>query len=81
MRKSRFTETQIIGTLKEVESGRTGQEVCREHGISEQTLAEGMENHGTAHLAPRGSDARCGFSKGLDPCFPEAFPPWGALLG
>ncbi|MGB5373532.1 MAG: transposase, partial [Polyangiales bacterium] len=38
MRKSRFTESQIIGILKEVESGRTGQEVCREHGISEHTL-------------------------------------------
>ena len=46
MRKSRFTESQIIGILKEVESGRTGQEVCREHGISEQTLYRWKKKYG-----------------------------------
>jgi putative transposase len=37
MRKSRFTETQIVKTLKQVEGGRTVKEVCRELGISEAT--------------------------------------------
>ena len=37
MRKSRFSESQIIGILKEVESGRHVKDVCREHGISEAT--------------------------------------------
>ena len=46
MGKSRFTESQIIGILKEVESGRTGQEVCREHGISEQTLYRWKKKYG-----------------------------------
>lgn len=38
MKRSRYTEEQIIGILKEVEAGATGKEVCRRHGISEQTL-------------------------------------------
>jgi putative transposase len=37
MRKSRFTETQIVNTLKQVEGGRSVKEVCRELVISEAT--------------------------------------------
>ena len=32
MRKSRFTETQIIGMIKEQEAGLIVAEVCRKHG-------------------------------------------------
>jgi putative transposase len=46
MRKSRFKESQIIGILKEVESGRTGQEVCRQHDISEPTLCRWKKTYG-----------------------------------
>jgi putative transposase len=37
MRKSDFSEDQIISILKAVDAGRTLQDVCREHDISEAT--------------------------------------------
>jgi putative transposase len=38
MKRKRFAEGQIVGILKELEAGAVGREVCRRHGISEQTL-------------------------------------------
>jgi len=37
MKRSRFTETQIIGILKEADSGLKVCDVCRKHGISDAT--------------------------------------------
>ncbi len=37
MRKSRYSEEQIIRVLQQVESGQKVKDVIREHGISEQT--------------------------------------------
>jgi putative transposase len=38
MKKSKYTETQIIAMLKEHESGKRVADICREHGISQATF-------------------------------------------
>lgn len=38
MKKSRFTQEQVITILKEVEAGSAVRDVCRHHGISEWTF-------------------------------------------
>jgi putative transposase len=38
MKKSKFSESQIIGILKEQESGKALSEICRDHGISQGTF-------------------------------------------
>jgi len=38
MKKSKFTESQILGILKEQETGKPVAEICREHGISQATF-------------------------------------------
>ena len=46
MKKSRFTESQIVTMLKEYEQGKKVTDLCREHGISEQTFYNWKAKYG-----------------------------------
>ena len=45
MRKSRFTEAQIIGMIKEQEAGMPTAEVCRKHGLSQVSFFVPFQVH------------------------------------
>jgi putative transposase len=46
MKKTRFTETQIVSILKQQEGGRTTKEVARENGVSEATIYNWKSKYG-----------------------------------
>ena len=50
MKKSRFTEQQIVYAIKQVEAGVPITELCRKYGISQQTFYRWRRKHGG--LAP-----------------------------
>jgi len=53
MRKSPFSEAQIIGKIKEQEAGTSTADVCRKHGLSQGTFKSqygGMEVSDAANL-------------------------------
>lgn len=46
MKRSKYSEHQIVRILKEVESGRTVKEVCREYGFSDATYYNWKAKYG-----------------------------------
>ena len=46
MKKTRFTENQIIKILKEPEAGRTVSDLCREYGIHQATFYNWKSKYG-----------------------------------
>ena len=54
MRRSRYTEEQIVALLKEHEAGVKTEELCRRQGISQQTFYRWKAKYGGLEL----SDAR-----------------------
>ena len=46
MKRSRFTEEQIIGVLKEHQAGMSAADLCRKHGISDATFYSWRSKYG-----------------------------------
>ena len=46
MKRSRYSEEQIIGILKEHQAGMSAAELCRKHGVSDATFYKWRSKYG-----------------------------------
>ena len=51
MRRSKFTDAQILAIVKEGEAGRKVSDLCRTHGITEQTYYRWKSKYGGLELS------------------------------
>src|SRR2546422_9716193 len=82
MKRKRFTEEQIMGVLKEAAAGATTLDLCRRHGLSEQTFyrLEGENGRLKRLVGLRRSTCRSTSRRGPPPgpyerLHPPAAPP------
>jgi putative transposase len=58
MKRSRYTQEQIIGILKEQEAGTPVAELCRKHGMSDATFYAWKSKYGGSRSARRSGCGR-----------------------
>lgn len=51
MKRSKFTESQIISILKEQEGGKSVADICREHGVSQPTFYQWKSKYSGMEVA------------------------------
>jgi putative transposase len=52
MKRSRFSEEQIIGILKEHEAGVSVADLCRKHGVSDASIYKWKAKFGGLEVSP-----------------------------
>ena len=58
MKRSKFSDEQILAIVKEGEAGRKVADLCRAHGVTEQTYYRGKAKYGGMELRVRCSGSR-----------------------
>jgi putative transposase len=52
--KKRFSEEQIVSILRQAEAGTAAKDICRKHGIAEQTFYHWKTKYGGMSISPAG---------------------------